>query len=339
MKQRQTSLDLLRLLAAVLVMWIHCGRQFGLSRAETEIGVWGLQLFFVLSGYLAAASLARDARPLPYYRRRALRILPAYWLLLAVRWLTDLVYYARQMPLTAVLTGPCGPRYLRYFFFLQMILPSDNWALWNNRGGLWSMSVFAVFYLLAPWLYRLLRGFWPTLAAAALLLAVKGRLGAALEAALSPHFPTEGFVTWYCAQTPLMVLHCFLLGMAVWHAVREGKALWLAGFCAALLLAFRGQRGAGECVCTLLMLAAVCLPQPRLPQKLLPLVKDLSGASFCIYLMHPLLLEFFPTPALHGAALRGYTLVCMVLIGAASCAVYSLAIRPLERWAGRKFAH
>ena len=31
--------------------------------------------------------------------------------------------------------------YLRYFVFLQMWLPSDNWMLWNNRNVLWTMKM------------------------------------------------------------------------------------------------------------------------------------------------------------------------------------------------------
>lgn len=336
MRQRQISLDLLRVLAALLVMWVHCGQLSGLDRGLTEFGAYGVQLFFILSGYLAAGSLARNARPLPYYERRALRILPVYWLLLVVRWLFDLVQYARQMPLTAVLAGPCGPRFLRYVFFLQTVLPSDDWDLWNNRSSLWTMSAFVVFYLLAPWLWRVLHKFWPTLAAAALLLAVKGRLGAILQAALAPHYPPAAHLDLYCARTPLMVLHCFLLGMAAWHAVREHKQTWLAGFCLALLIAFRGQRAGVECVFTLLVLAAASLPQPSLPKILHRIVHYLVDASFCVYLVHPLVLEFFPQQALAGAAAWGYALGCLAFVGATSCAAYTLAVRPFESWVSRK---
>lgn len=339
-RPRQFSLDLLRLLATVLVMWVHCGQMAGLSRAVTEFGSFGVQLFFILSGYLAAASLGRDDRPLPYYKRRALRILPVYWLVVAVHWVLDLFRYGRQMPLAAALSaaGPCGAQYLRYVFLLQMVLPSDSWDLWNNRGSLWTMSAFAVFYLLAPWLWRALRGFWPTLAAAALLLAVKGRVGAMLETALTPLFAPEGCITWYCARTPLLVLHCFLLGMAVWQAVRERRQWWLAAFCAAVLVVFRGQRGGAECLFTLLVLAAVSLPQPALPQSMRRALRYLSEAGFCVYLVHPLLLEFVPRPVLAGAAAWGYAAAILLLVGAASCAVYTLAVRPFEAWITRRIA-
>lgn len=53
----------------------------------------GCNCFFVLSGYLAAASLSRHPEPLPYYQRRIRRILPLYWLVLVLRWLFDAVRY------------------------------------------------------------------------------------------------------------------------------------------------------------------------------------------------------------------------------------------------------
>ena len=61
----------------------------------------GCNCFFVLSGYLAAASLSRHPEPLPYYQRRIRRILPLYWLVLVLRWLFDAVRY--------LAAGACSP--------------------------------------------------------------------------------------------------------------------------------------------------------------------------------------------------------------------------------------
>ena len=161
-KHKNVALDELRILAALMVLAVHTGQKVGLGDAAA-VGAQGVQLFFVLSGYLAAASLSHHPEPLPYYQRRIRRILPLYWLVLVLRWLFDAVRYLAAGTSAAQLFGPggpCGPGYLRYFVFLQMWLPSDNWMLWNNRNVLWTMSAFAFFYLLAPWLYRLCKRFW-----------------------------------------------------------------------------------------------------------------------------------------------------------------------------------
>jgi peptidoglycan/LPS O-acetylase OafA/YrhL len=92
-------MDGLRALACLTVMIVHTwdgthvGPSFGSawSRAVEPLATIGLVLFFALSGFLlyrpfAAAILA--GQPLPsirgYLRNRALRILPAYWVILGV---------------------------------------------------------------------------------------------------------------------------------------------------------------------------------------------------------------------------------------------------------------
>ena len=316
---KQPSLDLLRLLAAVMVLAVHTGQAAGLD-SWTRTGAYGVELFFILSGYLSECSLERDGNPLRYYRRRAVRILPAYWLLLALRWAAD-----------ALRGIPCGARYLRYFVFLQMFLPSEEYQLWNNRGALWTMSAFALFYLLAPWLHRMLRGFWPSLAVLAALLACKGRLGSCIAAAMAG-YPPQAMADQFAAKMPLMVLHCFLFGTTLRCAVRQGKTLWFAGFCALLPVMTDFRRGAVECVMTLLVLAAVQSPAPQLPERAAKAVEFLSASSFWLYLLHPLLLDLLPSlPGPAGMA------VLMAVCLAATCLSYGAAVALLERFFSRKF--
>ena len=231
-KHKNVALDELRILAALMVLGVHTGQKVGLGDAAA-VGAQGVQLFFVLSGYLAAASLSRHPEPLPYYQRRIRRILPLYWLVLVLRWLFDAVRYLAAGASAAQLFGPggpCGPGYLRYFVFLQMWLPSDNWMLWNNRNVLWTMSAFAFFYLLAPWLYRLCKRFWGALALLVVCLAVKGRIGGLIESSLAA-FPAEANISEFSAKTPVMTLYCFIFGMAAFAAVRENKQFLYGAFC------------------------------------------------------------------------------------------------------------
>lgn len=74
-KHKNVALDELRILAALMVLGVHTGQKVGLGDAAA-VGAQGVQLFFVLSGYLAAASLSRHPEPLPYYQRRIRLILP-----------------------------------------------------------------------------------------------------------------------------------------------------------------------------------------------------------------------------------------------------------------------
>jgi peptidoglycan/LPS O-acetylase OafA/YrhL len=90
-RERQPGLDLLRALAIVVVVIYHAGIiGFPLPGRVHRFGWIGVDLFFVLSGYLIGgqllASLARE-RAINlgrFFARRALRILPAYLVVLAI---------------------------------------------------------------------------------------------------------------------------------------------------------------------------------------------------------------------------------------------------------------
>jgi peptidoglycan/LPS O-acetylase OafA/YrhL len=80
MSDRSEPLDALRGLAISLVIARH---YFGF-----RYGMFGVDLFFVLSGFLIGGILL-DSREQPgyfssFYGRRAFRILPLYWLLLVI---------------------------------------------------------------------------------------------------------------------------------------------------------------------------------------------------------------------------------------------------------------
>ena len=91
MKNRLNGLDTLRALAIALVMLYHLNGRLPESVAwGGKVGWMGVDLFFVLSGYLIGSQLLRpvhEGRPVSlkdFYRKRAYRILPAYLVVLAV---------------------------------------------------------------------------------------------------------------------------------------------------------------------------------------------------------------------------------------------------------------
>jgi len=93
-RERQPGLDLLRALAIVVVVIYHAALfGFKLPGRVDRFGWIGVDLFFVLSGYLIGgqllAPLARDRRINlgRFFARRALRIMPAYFVVLAIYFL------------------------------------------------------------------------------------------------------------------------------------------------------------------------------------------------------------------------------------------------------------
>ena len=96
-KARNTALDGLRGIAIAMVLWHHLvepnlplghASPLGWLRAATGLSWAGVDLFFTLSGFLIGGILI-DHRISPhftrvFYLRRAVRILPLYYLTLAV---------------------------------------------------------------------------------------------------------------------------------------------------------------------------------------------------------------------------------------------------------------
>ena len=93
---RHPGLDTLRALAIVLVFMYHY--MVFVSRAPTfgwasEVGWVGVDLFFVLSGYLigdqlfAGVARGETLSLAAFYARRALRTWPAFWVVLAAYFL------------------------------------------------------------------------------------------------------------------------------------------------------------------------------------------------------------------------------------------------------------
>jgi peptidoglycan/LPS O-acetylase OafA/YrhL len=124
-------------------------------------GFLGVQLFFVLSGFLLMLPWAKAYyyRNSPssirdFLRRRLLRILPAYYLHLAVLFLALVpVVHSYEF-----LLSPEGRwNIFAHLSFTQFFFPSTATGAGIN-GALWTLSIEAQFYLLLPLVARLFLG-------------------------------------------------------------------------------------------------------------------------------------------------------------------------------------
>jgi peptidoglycan/LPS O-acetylase OafA/YrhL len=176
-------LDGLRGLAIALVLWLHFVQQYlppgrgswlGWLRAGTGLAWSGVDLFFVLSGFFIGGILI-DERESPrlikvFYLRRALRILPVYYVTLGAIAL-------------AIAARPPGSYHLFPAWVYALFL--TNFALawakawdWLPLSVLWTLAVEEQFYLTAPWVVRALpRRTIPLLALGLVVLAELARVG------------------------------------------------------------------------------------------------------------------------------------------------------------------
>ena len=142
------ALDGIRAIAVLLVVSFHYG--------HLEFGWMGVQLFFVLSGYLITQNLFR-ARELPlkqflgrFYWNRALRILPLYFLALFV---VFLVYRATGLPSVFPEHAP----YLATFTYNLFRVQADyRYSAWFVH--FWSLSVEEQFYIAWPFAVYFMTG-------------------------------------------------------------------------------------------------------------------------------------------------------------------------------------
>ncbi len=167
--------------------------------------------FFVVSGFLlyrpyvaAHAAGRRGPRTRRYLRRRALRILPAYW--------TALTLLAVFPGIVGVFSGD----WWRYYFFLQAY---SSRTLGGGIPPAWSLCVEVSFYLLLPlWAIAIRRAreaLWPTrwLAVELIPLAAVALLGIAIQVAAS-RLLVSG------------LLPTTLLGECTWLALGMALAVW-----------------------------------------------------------------------------------------------------------------
>ena len=155
--QRNSIVDLMRILACLMVMFHHAGQQIApanaggyLVQAILIAGNCGVSIFFVLSGFLLAepfwrAYLADEGMPSlkVFWIRRFARIAPAFWINLTFCFILSLFLFP-SAPLIVV-------RYLAGLFFVagfsyQTFFPVElNGPLWSIGFEVISYGLLALF--------------------------------------------------------------------------------------------------------------------------------------------------------------------------------------------------
>jgi peptidoglycan/LPS O-acetylase OafA/YrhL len=179
----RADIDGLRAIAVLSVVFFH------FSKFALPGGYLGVDMFFVVSGYLISAIIWRELREgrfsiVRFYDRRIRRITPALMVLLlfttmaasAILLPADLIGYAKSL--------------------LATLLFSANIYFWRDTNyfsaaaeqkpllHLWSLGVEEQFYLLFPLILALLARWWPRFAPHAVALLAIGSLTANLLAGL-----------------------------------------------------------------------------------------------------------------------------------------------------------
>jgi peptidoglycan/LPS O-acetylase OafA/YrhL len=334
-RNRQPGLDLLRAIAIMIVVVYHAGLfGFVLPYDVQRFGWVGVDLFFVLSGYLIAgqllSALARGKSPnvRRFYWRRALRILPAFLVIVAICvFLPSLREYPTMPPLWKLLT------------FTQNL---------GLRGGTtfshaWSLCIESQFYLLLPFLLlalaRLRRGHWII----PCVVVLAGIVIRALIARANLSSPAPSFAVWqkfiyyptYARLDPLTMGVCLAaiehFRPTWWTALTKmAKWIWLPGLAAIVLALVLAEDPLSITSCALgfplialgFSALLLCAVSPELPfsRVAIPGAAFLATVAYSVYLSHKLMIHAALTfGAGHGiteTSLTGYfVMLFLILLG------------------------
>ena len=193
---RFEQIDALRFLAIFFVLTVHWDSSFKSFTEFFSLSVRGVDLFFVISGFLITLGLFRAKdKALPpitslyrFYIRRCLRILPIYYVVLLFVFLFNHKHIAGAMPWHLL--------YLSNFYFIKI-------QKFSGVGHLWSLSVEEQFYL-----------FWPLLI---LFIPTKRILWAIIPAIIigiisKAYWQYQGYTFWISYMHPLASLDVLALG-------------------------------------------------------------------------------------------------------------------------------
>ena len=333
------SIQHLRALAALGVVVFHAlglmEPYFGIQIAHKSLGAAGVDLFFIISGFIMwVTAIARDESPARFAWRRVVRIVPLYWLvttfvLAVVTLKPSLMNSASRDPL----------HFVASYFFVAWPHPTVAGRYWPPVIPGWTLNYEMFFYLVVA-----LSLFLPRLRRIPFILLVLA--GLPLIGSL---WHQTGAAAFYTNPILLEFLYGVGLGFLFTNGRGQGQRVSIALMVAGALLFFTaGLRGdeanrALWWALPLVLLVQGALHAPALAQGAPRAFSRLVGdASYSLYLTQFIVLP--PTAKLLGGALKSVAqpwasiaFVCGLLAAAimAALASYYLVEKPILDFAHR----
>jgi peptidoglycan/LPS O-acetylase OafA/YrhL len=363
---RLYGLDTLRALAIVSVMIFHLQGFLPLALAPVaDLGWMGVDLFFVLSGFLIGSQLLKPfvkgkaLRLGEFWLRRAFRILPAYLTVVALYLALPIWREHPQLP--------AAWKFLTFTQNLVMIYPAE--IAFSHA---WSLCVEEHFYLLLPILVLILMRrptLWKTASviAAVLLGGILLRAWILFHIVRAPGLDEDQswirfmkflYYPTYCRLDGLLAgvtLACIRAFCPRWWArvSHRGNSLTLAGLlvCGAAILSFHGAYpnfsettgiliGFPALALGFALLVAAALATNSPLRYRIPGAKPIATLAFSLYLTHKAVVHSDRTlfPGLEAPTWRAAAVYAVTCLAAATL-LYVCIERPFLLLRDRILAH
>ena len=330
----------LRAIAATMVVIIHTGAftDFGqIGQAITSAGKYGVDVFFVISGFTIAKTFSEAKNYKTYLTRRIMRIVPLYWAVISIAmalWLSG--YFS--LPYWMQKYGS-QPDLYNFVMHLSMVSYLDYRVANSILGVEWTIPIEVFWYVsLPPLIY-----FGKTIFRALGIILVLLILTAVLTYVSKELFGTSRPVKW----GPIAYGHLFFIGVISFYLRDRFKDLspqrpviWIGAavvfFAVAQVVDF-GGRSVVLTLCTAVLI--VCVTPSRAGWITKPLTVRpmlfLGSISYSIYLLHFLVLHILRDLSLLPTSGFKIFIIVYTVTVAFSTVSYFLIEKPTNQYGRR----
>jgi peptidoglycan/LPS O-acetylase OafA/YrhL len=333
------NIQALRALAAYLVVVVHIApliSKFGISPTSTEFGACGVDLFFVISGFVMVWTTSRrPTTPWGFFGNRLARIAPTYWLITFAVFGIGMMYPALSGAKASV------GELIDSLFFIPY--ERDTGQLYPVLYVGWTLNYEIFFYLIFSMSILCRSAFFRvTVSTAALVLIViygliAGPKSAILQFYTNPIIFEFAFGMW--------------LGLARLHdrsfGPKTATIILFVGLPLLLMHPFfiSGSRAFWSGIPSLAIVAASLSLESHDRMLRSAGFQLIGAASYMLYLVHPIVLSAFTKVAARLSLLQSpagssfSVIIAFALVGLVAIALHLLIERPIGRGLRRLMRH